>query len=403
MASNISRAGPGRTSGCARLEILSTRNKNINGKRNVRTNLAAAALWRMPGRFEMARVLGPSYSLRCVVFHDVAAESPFTRGMHVTVTPDEFEAALKFLTRYYTPVRLQDVLDASNGRGLPPRPVLVTFDDGYASIMECAAPLCAQYGVPAVLFLNAAFLDNEELAPDNLVCFVANVLGMEAINTAVRSVRGAGTPQVRSLGEVFSPFFESISLAERRIFLDTLAHLAGIKVNQAAREAGLYLTRRQVRDLASDGFEIGNHTYNHVHCRSLTRADFDKEIKRNRAELEALSGRKITSFSVPYGSSADLTYDLVANLQHSGYEAVFTSESVANQPRSGCFRFDRISVHASNDGSLFSEIEVLPRLRAVRNWASRGFGFVSRSGTNPFQSHVGGPHGEDGLTDLQRE
>ena len=68
----------------------------------------------------------------------------------------------------------------------PPRAVLVTFDDGYASTMEWAAPLCKRFEVPAVFFLNAAFLDNHRLAPDNLVCFAANVLGMETINAAAR-------------------------------------------------------------------------------------------------------------------------------------------------------------------------------------------------------------------------
>src|SRR5208282_3188097 len=103
----------------------------------------------MPGRFGIARALG-SYSLRCVVFHNISAtESPFTRGMGVSITPRDFEAALAFLTRYYTPVRLQDVLADRDGRGLPPRPILVTFDDGYASVKKWAAPLCSRFGVPA--------------------------------------------------------------------------------------------------------------------------------------------------------------------------------------------------------------------------------------------------------------
>ncbi|MGD0966613.1 MAG: polysaccharide deacetylase family protein, partial [Candidatus Acidiferrales bacterium] len=110
----------------------------------------------------------------------------------MSITPGKFEAALRFLTRYYAPVRLQDVLTDYDGRGLPPRAVLVTFDDAYASVAEWAAPLCRQFGVPAVFFVNAAFLDNQRLAPDNLVCYVANVWGMETINAAARAVRGAG-------------------------------------------------------------------------------------------------------------------------------------------------------------------------------------------------------------------
>jgi peptidoglycan/xylan/chitin deacetylase (PgdA/CDA1 family) len=254
--------------------------------------------------------------------------------------------------------------------------VLVTFDDGYASMMECAAPLCRKYAVPGILFLNAAFLDNEALAPDNLVCYVANVQGMEAINAAARALGSIDIPKLECLTEVFSHFFPSLTLAERRVFLDALAHLGGINLHQLAGEAGLYLNRKQVRELAASDFEIGNHTYNHIHCRSVTPADFSQEIGRNKVELEALSGKKVRSFSLPYGSSADLTNDLVRDLQLSGHEAVFLSESVANPRGAGSFRFDRVSVHANKEDALFLEIEVLPRLRAVRNRLSRGFDFV---------------------------
>jgi hypothetical protein len=109
--------------------------------------------------------------------------------MGLSISPTDFEAALKFLTRYYTPVHLQDVLADSDGWDLPPRAVLVTFDDGYASVMESAAPFCGEFGVPAMLFLNAVFLDNHRLAPDSLVCYVANVLGMGTVNAAVPADR----------------------------------------------------------------------------------------------------------------------------------------------------------------------------------------------------------------------
>jgi len=350
--------------------------------RHAALNLAAGTLWRMPGCFAIARMLGPSYSLRCVVFHDISTtESLFTKGMGVSITPIDLEAVLKFLVRYYTPVSLQDVLADTDGCSLPPRAILVTFDDGYASVMESAAPLCRKLGLPAIFFLNAAFLDNHRLAPDNLVCYAANVLGMETINAAASVVRAIDAPQLQSQTDVFTHFFPALSLSEREAFLDALVHLGGINEHQLAREAGLYLTRRQLCDLAALDFEIGNHTYTHVHCRSLTPENFAQEIDSNKGVLEALSGRKVRSFSLPYGSTADLTSELAGHLQLSGYEAIFLSESAANPRRANRFHLDRVSIRAESDGTFFLEIEVLPRLRAIRNWLSRGSGFV-RAGAN---------------------
>lgn len=328
----------------------------------------------MPGRFNIARSLGPSYYLRCVVFHNISPnESLFTKGMRVSINPGDFEAALKFLTKYYSPVCLEDVLAYSEGCSLPPRAVLVTFDDGYASIMEWAATLCAKLGVPAIFFLNAAFLDNHRLAPDNLVCYVANTLGMEAITTAARAIKRTDIPRLKSLADVFSCLFPSISLGERQVFLDTLTELGRIDERILAEGAGLYMTRTQVRKLACMGFEIGSHTYTHVHCRSLSPQSLDQEIARNKTELQRLSGKEVRSFSLPYGSSVDLTNDLVEYLKFSGHEAVFLSESVANRYGTDRFHLDRVSAHAPDHDGLFFEIEVLPRLRAIRNCFSPHF------------------------------
>ncbi len=81
------------------------------------------------------------------------------------------------------------------------------------------------------------------------------------------------------------------------------------------RKARLYLTRKQLCELASLDFEIGNHTYTHVRCRSLTPENFGEEVDKNKIELEAMSEKKVRSFSVPYGSSADLTRDLERHLE----------------------------------------------------------------------------------------
>ena len=330
--------------------------------------LAAKAFRRVPARFTVARIFGRSYTLRCVVFHNVApAPSPFTAGISVSITPQAFEAVLQFLTAHYTPVRLEDVLTDCDGKGLPERAVLLTFDDAYASVAEVAAPLCRRYRVPAAFFVNAAFVDNRCLAPDNLVCYAARMLGIEVINRAIRAVAGTQAPELQSLAEVFGAFFPAISLAQRAAFLNALCRIAGVTEEKLAREANLYLTGSQLRDLSSVDFEIGNHTYTHTHCRSFVPQDFASEIDRNKMELEAICGTRIRSFSQPYGSSQDVTQDLTEHLERSGHQAVFLSQSVANPRNADLFHLDRVSTGAASDDALFLEIEVLPRLRAIRH------------------------------------
>ena len=332
-------------------------------------NLAGRTLWQLPGRFGIARLLGPRCSLRCVLFHNVSdIKSSFTKGLGGTITRRDFEAALRFITKHYTPVSLQDVLADSNGQGLPSRPLLVTFDDAYASVSEFAAPLCSKFGVPAVFFVNAACIDNHHLALDNLVCYVFNVFGLDTINAAVRAVHGCENLEVSSLAEIFARFLPSISLSARETFRGALVQLARINENELAQETKLYITSQQLRKLATFNFEIGNHTYTHVNCRALLGDEFAGEIDQNRSVLEAISGTKVRSFSVPYGSSVDLTGELLRHLQRSGYEAIFLAEGRANSPGTGRSQLNRVSIKTAGNATLFSEIEVLPRLRRIRGW-----------------------------------
>jgi hypothetical protein len=169
------------------------------------------------------------------------------------------------------------------------------------------------------------------------------------------------------MAEIFGRFLPSITISARKVFRDALVQLTGVSERDLAAEANLYLSSRQLRDLAIFNCEIGNHTYTHVNCRSLMIDEFAEEIDQNRAVLESTSGTRVRSFSVPYGSSADLTSDLLSHLQQFGYEAVFLAESRSNSPSIHRLRLNRVSIKTGKDADLFSEIEVLPQLRTIRN------------------------------------
>src|ERR1039457_4106629 len=64
---------------------------------------------------------------------------PFEQ-LHVRAS--EFAAHCELIARSCTPISLDDLRRALlRGTSLPPRPVLVTFDDGYRSVATIAAPI----------------------------------------------------------------------------------------------------------------------------------------------------------------------------------------------------------------------------------------------------------------------
>src|SRR5688572_16375522 len=70
-----------------------------------------------------------------------------------TIADRVFVECLEFFRRHYTVVSVDDVLAARQGlRPLPPRALLITFDDGWLDNLEVALPPLQRAELPAVVF-----------------------------------------------------------------------------------------------------------------------------------------------------------------------------------------------------------------------------------------------------------
>jgi peptidoglycan/xylan/chitin deacetylase (PgdA/CDA1 family) len=323
-------------------------------------------LWRLPSAFDLVNVLGRDYGVRCVLFHDVADQrSAFTDGLKVTIDRAAFERAISFVAEHYEPVTL-DFFQTVDRRGVSKKPpILVTFDDAYATVAENAAPICQKYGVPAVFFLNASLVDNRDLSLENFLTYLRNTQGPEPIRTVAARIAAQYALREDGFEKGFGRFVSQLSMQARKHFKALLSDLMGVDPRALAQQAGLYVTSEQVRGLSRQGFEFGNHTYSHVFGRSLEAADFPDEIGRNVTSIKELTGAPVRAFSVPFGSAMDLPPSLADYLAATGHETVFLVESLINKTGARRRPIYRVSVSAKTHGELFSELEFLPRLRTL--------------------------------------
>ena len=79
----------------------------------------------------------------------------------LSVTPERFAEHLRYLQENgYTTVTLDDLLYAlTEGRPLPDKPVVLTFDDGYADNYEYAFPLLSGHGFIGHFFIITDFVN----------------------------------------------------------------------------------------------------------------------------------------------------------------------------------------------------------------------------------------------------
>jgi len=79
----------------------------------------------------------------------------------LSVSPVQFEEQLFYLQRAgYTSISLEDLLrHLAGGQPLPAKPIILTFDDGYADGYTYAFPLLRQYGFRGTFFVITGYLD----------------------------------------------------------------------------------------------------------------------------------------------------------------------------------------------------------------------------------------------------
>ena len=92
--------------------------------------------------------------LPVLMYHHVG---PLKPGPYpeLTVSPRRFDRQIRWLARRgFVGIRPADWVEwLRTGKGLPAKPVLLTFDDGYADLAEYALPVLRRYGFSAVVFV----------------------------------------------------------------------------------------------------------------------------------------------------------------------------------------------------------------------------------------------------------
>lgn len=81
--------------------------------------------------------------------------------LDLSVEPAAFREQMAYLAANgYTAIDLYDLSLAITGKQtLPPRPIILTFDDGYRDVYENAFPILKEYGLEATFFIVTDFID----------------------------------------------------------------------------------------------------------------------------------------------------------------------------------------------------------------------------------------------------
>jgi peptidoglycan/xylan/chitin deacetylase (PgdA/CDA1 family) len=266
--------------------------------------------------------------LRALTWHRVTERDadPSCHPGLVNATPAEFAAQVAFLAARYRVVSMDEVLDARRtGRALPPRALLLTFDDAYHDFAEHAWPLLRRHGLPVTLFVPTAYPDHPELA------FWWDRLHQALHETARRDVLEAGGARV-SLGtaEERSHGFRVLRERVKRLPHDEAMAL----VDRICGDLGAFPTLHRVlgwdalRALAREGVTLASHTRTHPLLNRLPPERIRAEVLGSLEDLRREVGAALPVFAYPSGGFDDRAVRVLAR---EGIELAFTTRRGADR------------------------------------------------------------------------
>lgn len=324
--------------------------------------------WLAGYALEGARRVGalPPVAAACTVllYHRVCPPADAaTLDAELVIAPAVFAQQMAELRARCNPLSLAQLQAALEGDApLPPRAVLVTFDDGYRDLYDHALPALEANGVPAVVFVTTGFIQGE-------VTFWWDELGLalrhatvEALELPMLERRQALTSaaQKRAAYRALEKILYPRDTAAQRQILGAVWQAA--KPAPRAREAlsqRFALSWEQMRAMGAAGIAFGAHTRTHPSLGRVlsaltpdTRASWlESELESPRVALEAALQQPVTAFAYPYGLAADWLDD--ARLANAGYQLAFTSRPGLVRAASARWRLPRQFVVASDPRVLF--------------------------------------------------
>ena len=307
--------------------------------------------------------------LRVLTYHRVARprERADLDPRLISATPEAFERQMRLLRRSRAVVSIGEVLSAAAGRdALPPKAVLVTFDDAYEDLADHAFPILRGLGLPALVFVPTSFPDRPERSfrADRLHRAFSSA-ARPGIETAAGTLRLA-SPRERSESlRLLSRHLKTLSHAEAESAVDAIC--AELMAPRSVRSS--VLSWERLRQLPASGIAVAAHGRSHALLTQVPDHEIRAEIAGSRDDLVREMGSALPVFCYPNGSHDERA---VAALREAGFELAFTTRDGENDLAS-C---DRLRLRRTNITSRTTALLLRARLTPwgarIDEWRHRG-------------------------------
>jgi peptidoglycan/xylan/chitin deacetylase (PgdA/CDA1 family) len=247
--------------------------------------------------------------LAILCFHGISLEDEHVWRPSLYISQDTFRSRLEALQRSRCKILpLAEGLRRLYDQSLPPRAVVITFDDGSHTFYRRAYPLLVQYGYPATVYLTTYYCTHQYPVFDSVVSYMLWKRSSYCLNFAkLSSVLDGVKPQ--SVSQAQSAI---INIANQRQLNGEEKHeLAADIAGRIGFDYDTLMQQRLCRVMAPEEVseiahrQISIELHTHRHRTPVDEKLFVREIDQNRSIIFDLTSQRPCHYCYPNGEYRD--------------------------------------------------------------------------------------------------
>lgn len=248
--------------------------------------------------FPLSRLLKFSQLPVLLPYHHLVSNDylPHIKNLYDYKSTLAFEKDLDWLLQNFRPITARELYDHCFYQSpLQPGSFLLSFDDGFRQVYDVVAPILNRKGVPAIFFINPAFIDNRELF---YRCKLSLVIEKLRGNPKLLSVFHSKYFPERQRN--FLSIQQSLLQLQypQRKMADEWGAACEIDFTRYLRDEQPFLSSSQLKELAEKGFTIGAHSWDHPNYKFLS---LNHQLQQTADSLNFISSfQDIKTFSFPH-------------------------------------------------------------------------------------------------------
>jgi peptidoglycan/xylan/chitin deacetylase (PgdA/CDA1 family) len=258
------------------------------------------------------------------------------------LSPRNFEKQIEYFCRNYEILSLDKLAQClQEGKPLPERAVVITFDDGYKDNYLYAYPILRKYRIPAAIFLVTGHIGNANLFWWDKVSYAVQHASVERL-----SLDELGSHSLRSRPDksranlIVTERLKKLPDEKKNLLIDKLVQLSGVEIPvDLGRD--LILSWDEVKEMSNGDVSFGAHSVIHPILTNMPLEQAKYEIIQSKKDIEEKLGQRVTAFSYPNG---DFNAELVKFVKESAFTcAVTTSPSELITSKDSPYQLSRIA------------------------------------------------------------